>query len=218
MRQRWCAAEGETGPVSQGANDSHLLHSHTPLKPQLETHLCLCLLVRFRRAVFSPLQREGASSTWNTNVTQRCTANKQQWRINMFNNETKWSPIWHSTCLCISWFLIVNVPSVWLWNSLIHIFSFICLSLSHSHWPSVLSSSLSGCLCLCLPPICFCFFHFSFYTSPPPLSLFALISSFYTHKHTLPSQDFHFLWLVCYTLCQCQWKIVVDLEILRDVL
>lgn len=45
--------------------------------------------------------------------------------------------------------LIVNIPSVWSWNSLINIFSFICLSLSLSH-----------CLCNC--------FLFHFYQSCSP--------------------------------------------------
>lgn len=77
--------------------------------------------------------------------------------------------------------LIVNVPPVWHWNSLIHIFSFICLSLSHSHCPSVLSSSLSGDLCLCLPTICF-FPLFFLYL--PPFSLCPNFFILHTQTHT----------------------------------
>lgn len=92
--------------------------------------------------------------------------------------------------------LIVNVPSAWCWNSLIHIFSFIWLSLS-----------FSSCLCVyfffcftCIISLVlllfvsrfvslFTFFPcFPFYKPPPSLSFSGLISQFLS---ALPSKRSH---------------------------
>lgn len=93
--------------------------------------------------------------------------------------------------------LIVNVPSVCCWNSLIHIFSFICLSHYLSPTVSVpvfsftcfISPVLLLFVSMFMSQFSFHFFYFSFYIPPPSLcpnfSVFlSALPSAHTNTHS----------------------------------